>query len=190
MLVVEILLQQTQASRVASFIPAFFLEFPTPRSLLEVEGSELSVRIATLGLQKRRASRLKALAAAIEARDGRIPGTKEELQALPGVGPYVAAAFLSTVAGEPEAMVDVNMARFVERIYGPRELVDIRYDPHINGIATRLVRLAPSAAEFNWAVLDLAAIHCRARSPTCRTCPMLEVCPEGKARVGGTREET
>ena len=74
-------------------------------------------------------------------------------------------------------MVDVNMARVIERLYGPRTLVDIRYDPHINGIAHRLIQLAARPIEFNWAVLDLGAAHCKARSPSCRGCPLLEGLP-------------
>ena len=77
----------------------------------------------------------------------------------------------------------MNMARVIERLYGPRTLSDIRYDPHINGIARRLIRLAGQPMEFNWAVLDLGAAHCKARSPSCGGCPLLEVCPLGQPRA-------
>jgi A/G-specific adenine glycosylase len=90
---------------------------------------------------------------------------------------------MSTVLQEPEPMVDVNMARLVERLYGPRTLADIRYDPHINGIARRLIALAAHPTEFNWAVLDLGAAHCKARSPSCSDCPLLEICPFGQRRA-------
>ena len=182
-LVVEILLQQTRAERIAAFAPAFLADFPSLHALAAIDEQTLAERLATLGLQNRRAARLVALARALLARDGRVPSSKSELESLPGVGPYVAAAFMSTVLHEAEPMVDVNMARVIERLYGPRTLSDIRYDPHINGIAHRLIQLATRPKEFNWAVLDLGAAHCKARSPSCRGCPLLEVCPFGQPRV-------
>ena len=182
-LVVEILLQQTRAERIAAFAPAFLADFPSLQALAATDERLLATRLATLGLQNRRASRLVALARALLARDGRIPNSKPELESLPGVGPYVAAAYMSTVLNQPEPMVDVNMARVIERLYGPRTLADIRYDPHINGIARRLIQHATRPKEFNWAVLDLGAAHCKARSPSCQSCPLIEVCPFGQARA-------
>ena len=182
-LVVEILLQQTRAERIAAFVPAFLGDFPSLHALAAADEQMLAERLATLGLQNRRARGLGALARALLARDSRVPNSKSELESLPGVGPYVAAAYMSTVLHEREPMVDVNMARLIERLYGPRTLADIRYDPHINGIAHRLIRLAARPKEFNWAVLDLGAAHCKARSPSCRGCPLLEVCPFGQPRV-------
>ena len=182
-LVVEILLQQTRAERIAVFVPAFLADFPSLRALAATGEETLAKRMATLGLQNRRAARLVALARALLARDGRVPNSKPELETLPGVGPYVAAAYMSTVLEEAEPMVDVNMARVIERLYGPRTLSDIRYDPHINGIAHRLIQLATRPKEFNWAVLDLGAAHCTAKSPSCGGCPLLELCPFGQPRV-------
>ena len=181
-LVVEILLQQTQAERVAAFVPEFLADFPALDALAKANESMLAARLATLGLQNRRARRLVALAGVLLARDGQIPNSKFELQSLPGVGIYVAAAYMSTVLREPEPMVDVNMARLIERLYGPRTLADIRYDPHINSIAYRLIRLAARPRDFNWAVLDLGAAHCKARFPSCLGCPLLKVCPFGQTR--------
>lgn len=182
-LVVEMLLQQTQAERVAAFIPAFFREYSALEDLVNTDEGKLAHRLAILGLQHRRANKLQEFARAILAQDGLLPNSREELEALPGVGPYVAAAYLSAVLEEPEPMVDVNMARLIERLYGPRMLADIRYDPHINGVARRLIELAPRPRDFNWAVVDIGAAHCTARSPACEGCPLISVCPFGKARV-------
>lgn len=182
-LVVEILLQQTGAERIAAFVPTFLADFPSLHALAETDERMLAGRLTPLGLQNRRAGRLIALARGLLARDGRVPNSKPELESLPGVGPYVAAAYMATVLQEPEPMVDVNMARLIERLYGPRTLADIRYDPHINSTAQRLIRFAARFKEFNWAVLDLGAAHCRARSPSCSDCPLLEFCPSGQSRV-------
>ena len=185
-LVVEMFLQQTQAERVALFVPAFLADFPTLQTIVSTHESVFVKRLTSLGLQNRRAKNLIALAHALIKRDAQIPTLKTELQSLPGVGPYVAAAYMATVLNKPEPMVDVNMARLIERLYGARKLVDIRYDPHINSIAHRLIRLATCPKKFNWAILDLSAAHCRARSPSCTECPLLSLCPTGERYVGST----
>ena len=97
-LVVEMLLQQTRAERVAAFVPTFLADFPSLHALAATDEQLLAARLATLGLQNRRAGRLVALARALLARDGRVPNSKPELESLPGVGPYIAAAYLSTVS--------------------------------------------------------------------------------------------
>lgn len=181
--VIEMLLQQTQADRVADFVPAFFRDFATLESLADADEEQLANRMSALGLQNRRAKRLREFAAALLARGGTLPSCMEELQTFPGVGPYVAAAYLSAIVARPEPTVDVNMARIIERLYGPRILADIRYDPHINEVARRLIELAPIARDFNWAVMDIAATHCTARSPSCGECPLLRFCSLGKERV-------
>lgn len=181
--VVEMLLQQTQAERVAAFVPPFFREYSTLEDLANADEGKLAHRLAILGLQQRRAKRLREFGRALLAQGGILPESREALEALPGVGPYVASAYLTAVLERPEPMVDVNMARLIERLYGPRTLVDIRYDPHINKIACRLVRIAPRARDFNWAVVDIAAAHCTARAPACESCPLLSFCSFGKARV-------
>ncbi len=185
-LVVEILLQQTQAERIAAFAPAFLADFQSLEVLADADETILAERLKTLGLHNQRARRLTALAGELLALDGRVPKLKSELESLPGVGRYVASAYMSTVLQEPVPMVDVNMARLFERLYGPRKLADIRYDPHINGIAHRLILLAGRPREFNWAVLDLGAAHCTARAPSCLACPLLQVCPFGTTRLSNS----
>jgi len=180
LLVTEMLLQQTQAERVADFFHEFFEEFPSPSSVLAVDEEVLCERLAPLGLQRKRSQRIREHAHAIQQMGSGLPSTMSELQDLPGVGPYIAAAYLSVILGQPEPTVDVNMARLLERVYGPRRLVDIRYDPHVNGTARRLIQLVVPPKRFNWAVLDLAAANCKARRPVCDNCPLLLRCSYGK----------
>ena len=85
-------------------MPAFLADFPSLHALAATDESRLAERLATLGLQNRRATRLVGLARALLARDGRLPDSKAELESLPGVGPYVAAAYM--VHGPPRARAD------------------------------------------------------------------------------------
>ena len=189
LLVAEVLLQQTQAPRVAEFIPRLFRRYPTMESFGSARESSLARHLAPLGLQHERSKRLRKLAEALLDRGGNIPSGKEELLNLPGVGPYIASAYLSAVLDKPEPSVDVNTARLIERLYGPRTLVDIRHDPHINNTARRLIELSPSPRDFNWAVMDFCASRCTSRSPKCGGCPLLSHCRFGRASLPGATSE-
>jgi A/G-specific adenine glycosylase len=98
------------------------------------------------------------------ARDG-WPRTAAGLQALPGVGPYTAAAVASFAFGEQVAAVDVNIARVAARLgHEPAAL------------------LPPGrAAEFNHAAMDLGATICTARRPRCPVCPVAVHCASAGA---------
>jgi len=185
LVVTEILLQQTPADRVAGFVTGFFRRYPTATHLAATQRRRLEEDLKPLGLQRRRASRLKLLAEWIDEHK-ELPEDRRGLMALPGIGPYVAAAVMATLRGQPIATVDVNMARFIERVFGPRSRADIRYDPHVNDTARKLALKAPSAKDFNWAVLDLSAFHCTARNPRCSDCPIRPCCPTGASRSKGT----
>ncbi len=109
------------------------------------------------------------------SRAGRLPRTREELESLPGIGQYVASAILCQVYGEREPLLDVNMARVIERYFRPRKLADLRTDPVLQGYARAILPRA-RVKEFNWAVLDFAALVCKARDPRCGDCPLKRGC--------------
>ena len=171
----EILLQRTRAEVVAKFMPLFLECFPCWRKLADAKDSDLQTLLGPLGLWRRRAKSLKALAGEMERRDGRFPSTREEVETLPGVGQYVGSAVLLFSHGAPEPLLDVNMTRVLERFFGPRELVDIRCDPWLQALARRVVK-HEKAADVNWTILDLAAKTCVVRGPRCGLCPLHRSC--------------
>jgi A/G-specific adenine glycosylase len=119
-LVSELMLQQTQVSRVAPAFERFVKRFPTVRSLAEASEPEVLALWSGLGYY-RRAKLLHAAARAVMASHGGVmPGTSEELEALPGLGPYTAAAVASLAFHEPRAMVDGNVTRVMLRVHGRR----------------------------------------------------------------------
>lgn len=67
------------------------------------------------------------------------------------------------------------MARVLERFFGPRQLVDIRYDPYLQTLARQTVD-PEIPQQYNWAVLDLAALVCTPRKPKCEVCPLSQRC--------------
>ena len=73
------------------------------------------------------------------------------------------------------------MARMLERYFGPRKLADIRYDPYLQALATRVVTCRDPAA-MNWAILDLAATVCKIREPLCPDRPLRKGCKDYRGR--------
>jgi A/G-specific adenine glycosylase len=63
----------------------------------------------------------------------------------------------------------------LERVFGPRKLRDIRYDPYLQELARTVVQ-HKSPSTVNWALLDLASLVCTVRSPSCASCPLKTIC--------------
>jgi adenine-specific DNA glycosylase len=171
-----VLLQQTDAPRVASFLPEFFAKYPTCQRLAAARLDRLEKALRPLGLQYQRARRLKSLGKVLNERRRRLPDSVAELSALPGVGPYVASAYLCTVKGMTEAPVDVNFVRLVTRLYGVATRREPRRDPVVRQSVRRLVRASGDPRRFLWAAVDFGAALCRPQRPRCAECPLAHFC--------------
>ena len=173
---VEVLLQRTRAATVAKVYPAFFGRFRSWADIAAAPVEELEEHFKPIGLWQRRARSMKALSAFAAERGGRFPDTVEGLAHVPAVGQYVANAILVFQHGENRPLLDVNMARVIERYVRPRRLADIRFDPWLQEAAHWLVR-GDKPVDINWAVLDFASAICTARNPRCSACPVARRCP-------------
>lgn len=169
------MLQRTRAETVAGFFETFIGWYPSWKRLAEAKESEIGKIIQPIGLWKRRAITFKQLAMVMAKRNGRFPRIRVELEALPGVGQYIANAILLLCHGEAQPLLDANMARVLEQVFGPRKLADIRYDPYLQELALKVVQ-CKRAKEMNWAILDLAATICLPRNPRCDICPLESMC--------------
>lgn len=173
--VAEILLQRTRAETVNTLYPSFFRSFPSWPKLARATLRELRDSLRPLGLWNQRAKSLRRLAIVMEARKGLFPSVREEIDALPNVGQYIANSIELFCHGRPKPLLDVNMVRVLERFFRPRLLVDIRNDPFLQELAQRAVD--PEHPEgYNWAVLDLGALICTRSSPRCCECPLRRKC--------------
>lgn len=174
-IIAEVLLQRTRAETVAGFFPKFIKQFPSWKRLGASSVACLQCYLQPIGLWRRRATSIRALAGAMAKKNGRFPRDREAIEALPGIGQYIANAVLLFCHGQPQPLLDVNMARVLERVFGPRKLADIRYDPYLQELARNVVRCKTSA-KLNWAILDIAATVCLLRNPCCSECPLTSVC--------------
>jgi A/G-specific adenine glycosylase len=173
--IAEVLLQRTQAATVGRFFPHFIKRFPSWGELALASEEQFREYLQPLGLWRRRAASLHELASEMVRRRGRFPRTRDQIEALPGVGQYIANAILLLCHGDPEPLLDVNMARVIERYFGPRHLADIRYDPYLQALAKAVVA-GKQSTMINWAVLDHASLVCKRRLPLCGICPVARHC--------------
>jgi A/G-specific adenine glycosylase len=166
----EVMLQQTQASRVVGPFVRWVERFPDPRALARA-GPAAALR-AWQGLgYNRRALRLYHSAVVITERfSGRVPADEGALRSLPGVGRYTARAVLAFAFEAPVGVVDTNVARVLSRVSGRRLGPSEAW-----ALADRLVPAGQSWA-YNQALFDLGVLHCRSGRPQCEGCPLGQVC--------------
>lgn len=181
----EVLLQRTRAETVAAFFPRFVADFPSWLCLAAGEDADLGTLLKPIGLWKRRTISLRALGREMLARDGIFPKHRAEIESLPGIGQYIASAVLLFCHQRREPLLDVNMARVLERCFGPRKLVDIRYDPWLQSLSRRVVG-GKNAIQLNWGILDLAAKICTIQRPACFACPVRSCCDHALAQKQDT----
>lgn len=177
-IVVEVLLQRTTASAVARSYRGFFEKFPDWDALANANLSELEEFLRPLGLWRRRAAALTGLARFVSKTGGEFPSDPKDHEKIPAVGQYVSNAILLFQHGRAAPLLDVNMARVIERFIRPRRLADIRHDPWLQAAARWYAR-GDEVVDANWAMLDFAALVCRARKPTCGSCPVRARCNQG-----------
>lgn len=176
-LVSELMLQQTQASRVAERYDGFLAKFPDVRTLASADVAEVLAAWSGLGYY-RRARHLQAAARAIaNEHAGRFPRDAKSLAKLPGVGPYTAGAVASIAHGLPEPIVDGNVARVLLRFHGRGEpAADRGVQRWAWSRAHELVHSADRPGVFNEGLMELGATVCTPRSPRCEACPLAGGC--------------
>jgi A/G-specific adenine glycosylase len=167
-LVSEVMLQQTQALRVVPHYERIVRMFPTIDALAAASSGDVIRAWENLGYNRRALNLWRAARAIVER--GGFPRTVEELQTLPGVGPYTARAVASFAFGVDVAAADVNVRRVVARAHAVAPSA-----PEVQVIADGLVPRG-RVREWNQAMIDLGAEVCRARNPRCGGCPLRQMC--------------
>jgi A/G-specific adenine glycosylase len=163
-LVSEVMLQQTQASRIVDAYPRFLARFPTVESLAEADPADVLRAWGNLGYNRRAVNLHRAATAIVER--GSFPRTIEDLESLPGVGSYTACAVASFAFHIDTSIVEANVRRIYSRLVPD-------FDPSV--VAGVLVPRGRSAA-WNQALMDLGADVCRPRNPRCEVCPLQKHC--------------
>jgi A/G-specific adenine glycosylase len=166
-LVSELMLQQTQVSRVVPAYTAFLVRFPTPAACADAPVGDVVRAWGGLGYNRRAVSLHRAAVAVVDRFAGSVPAGLDELLDLPGVGPYTARAVLAFAWDADVGVVDTNAARVLARAVAGRPLGSLE----AQSLADAVV---PESRGWAWnqAVLDLGATVCRRRYPRCHGCPL------------------
>jgi A/G-specific adenine glycosylase len=167
----EIMLQQTTVAAVAPYYARFLRLFPTVQALAAAEDAAVMAAWAGLGYYAR-ARNMLACARAVAARGG-FPATEAGLRALPGIGPYTAAAIAAITFGAPAVPVDGNVERVLARVFRitvPMPAAKRPVSAHaLAFLADARVRARPG--DFAQSLFDLGATICTPRRPACAMCP-------------------
>jgi A/G-specific adenine glycosylase len=176
-MVSEVMLQQTPVVRVEPVWGQWISRWPSPAALAASAPGDAVHAWGRLGYP-RRALRLHAAAVAmVERHDGDVPDTEEELLALPGVGPYTAAAVSAFAFGRRATVVDTNVRRVFARIVDGAALASPSLTRAEMDLATGLLPEGAGAARtWSAAVMEIGALLCSARSPRCPDCPVHDLC--------------
>lgn len=182
-LVAESMAQQTQADRAAVAWTAFLERFATPGALAAASPADVIRAWRGLGYN-RRATQLRAAAVVIvDAHGGRVPARVEDLERLPGVGPYTARAVAAIAFGMPVGAVDTNVRRVVSRLVGraPGSLPATTVQALADGLVD-----PDRPGDWTHAIMDLGATRCRAARADCDGCPLRTACRSaGRATPAG-----
>jgi endonuclease-3 len=160
--------------------PKLFARFPTPAAVLEGSTDELQELIRPTGFFRNKTKSIRGAAEyLLEHYDGEVPRTTRELVKVPGAGRKTAAVVLGEAYGVAEGIaVDTHCARISMRL----GLTDTRDAVKAE---RQLMEVVPRSSWINWTHLMIAhgRAVCRARVPQCEACTLLDICPEGQARM-------
>lgn len=173
----EAMLQQTRVETVLGYYERFLSRFPSVAALASAGIDDVLAAWSGLGYYRRARTLHAAARAIVERHGGRFPSAREDVLALPGIGPYTAGAVLSIAFDAPEALVDGNVARVFARLFAIEdETGSARFQQRTWELARALVPRAGGAGEWNQALMELGALVCTPRAASCAECPLAQHC--------------
>ncbi|GGB22005.1 A/G-specific adenine glycosylase [Allosediminivita pacifica] len=180
----EIMLQQTTVAAVKSYYEVFTARWPTVSDLAAARDEDVMAAWAGLGYYARARNLLKCARVVAEEHGGVFPADLDALRALPGVGPYTAAAVGAIAFDLPATVVDGNVERVMSRLHDEHTPLPAA-KPILTGYAEALTPDGRTG-DYAQAVMDLGATICSPRNPACGLCPWRRACAAWEA---GTQAE-
>ena len=164
---------QCTDARVNMVTPALFVRFPTLESFAEADPAEVGEYIHSCGFYNSKSKDLVACAKLLlEQHGGKVPGTMEELTALPGIGRKTANLILGDIYGEPSYVCDTHCIRITGRL----GITDGSKDPLQVERQLRMALPPEESGDFCHRMVLFGRDICTARSPKCGECPLRELC--------------
>lgn len=180
-LVIAVLLSAQCTDNLVNKVTAsLFKKYKTPEDYLAVSLEELQQDIKSIGLYRNKAKNIRKLCQMlIDDYDGEVPRTKTELMKLAGVGRKSANVVASVAFKEPAIAVDTHVERVAKR------LGFCRWKDSVLEVEQTLMKKVPKEewADTHHRMIFFGRYHCKARSPQCPECPLLDLCREGQKRM-------
>ncbi len=180
----EIMLQQTTVAAVKSYYENFLALWPTVADLAAAPVAEVMTAWAGLGYYARARNLHKCASVVAADHGGVFPDTEEGLNALPGIGPYTAAAIAAIAFDRHAVVVDGNVERVMARLFAVTEPLP-QSKARLRELAARLTP-DERAGDYAQGVMDLGATVCTPKSPACVICPWNDRCEGRKLGIAET----
>ncbi|WP_409288908.1 endonuclease III [Peribacillus sp. SCS-37] len=159
---------------------SLFEKYKTPEDYLQVPIEELQQDIKSIGLYRNKAKNIQNLCRLLlDEYGGELPADRDELTKFPGVGRKTANVVVNVAFGVPAIAVDTHVERVSKR------LGISRWKDSVLEVEHTLMRKVPKEkwGETHHRLIFFGRYHCKAQSPQCEKCPLLELCREGKKRM-------
>jgi len=183
----EIMLQQTRVDTVIPYFLRWMQQFPTLQTLADSSEQEVLNAWEGLGYYSRARSILKAAKQLIASGKTSLPATRLELEKLPGLGRYTAAAIASMAFGLDEAVLDGNVKRVLSRVFNIDATADTPAGEKFFWQKAEDLLPRGQAGDYNQAVMDLGATICTPSSPNCIDCPLTLICEARRLGIQSQR---
>jgi len=183
LLVATILAAQCTDERVNQVTPALFARYPTPEAFAGADQAELERIIQSTGFFRQKAhSIIESAQDIVSVHGGHVPETMEELLKLRGVGRKTANLLLGVAFGQPAIVVDTHVKRIAARLGLTKET-----DP--TKIEFDLQEILPEEdwTQFNHLLVTHGRTICKAPTPSCSICPVMSLCPYGRAKMAAKK---
>ena len=184
--IAEIMLQQTQVATVIEYYRRWMDRFPDLASLASAAEEDVLGLWAGLGYYSRARNILATAREVVSSHGGEFPRQREKLLGFKGIGDYTAGAIASLAFNLPEPILDGNLVRVFSRIYGLDFLPDTAEGKKAYWDLARAWVQAREPALVNEGLMELGALVCTPKNPSCGVCPLAAYC---LAKAEGRQEE-
>jgi A/G-specific adenine glycosylase len=172
----EIILQQTRVEQGWAYYEKFIKIFPTIHDLAAADDKKVFKMWEGLGYYTRCKNLIAAARKIVNDHKGKFPTSYEEIKALPGIGPYTAAAISSFAFNEAQAVVDGNVQRVIARYFGISTPIDTTAGKKLYNTIAQALLDAKTPGIYNQAIMDFGAVICKPQNPLCDQCVQRSSC--------------
>jgi A/G-specific adenine glycosylase len=172
----EIILQQTRVEQGWSYYEKFITAFPSIIHLAKANEEKVFKMWEGLGYYTRCKNLIAAARIVAKEYKGKFPNTYEQIRALPGIGPYTAAAISSFAFNAPYAVLDGNVQRIIARYFGMSTPIDTTAGKKLYQELAQSLLQQDEAGIYNQAIMDFGAVVCKPQNPLCSDCVQQKEC--------------